>query len=121
VSGVPSDDPGRTIEVFRALSHPMRCRMLAEIAAHDELPRSELEESMGLPADTASYHLKILVSAEVVRMRRRGRNAFYSLRRDVVAGVQDQLFALARTSLQLVPAVVPAPQATAARAGAVGR
>ena len=118
MTGVDAD---RTIEVFRALAHPMRCRMLALIAAHDDLPRSGLEEAMGLPADTASYHLMMLVAADVVQMRRRGRNVYYALRRDVLAGVQDQLIAIARTSLQFVPAAVPAPQPRAARSGAAGR
>ncbi|WP_156036308.1 helix-turn-helix transcriptional regulator [Blastococcus sp. URHD0036] len=88
-------DADRTVEVFRALAHPVRCRMLTLIAGHDEVPRGELEESMGLPADTASYHLKILVTADVVQMRRSGRNAFYALRRDVLADLQDQLVAIA--------------------------
>ena len=95
--------------------------MLAEISARDEVPRSELEESMGLPADMASYHLKILVSADVVRMRRRGRNAFYALRRDVLSDVQDQLSAIGRTSLQLVQRPGPAPQQLSAGSGAGSR
>jgi ArsR family transcriptional regulator len=114
-------EPERTVEVFRALAHPTRCAMLRQIGRHEEVPRAALEESMGLPADMASYHLKILVQADVVEMRRRGRNVFYALRHGTVAGVRDQLAGLGQTSLQLAPATVPGPEPRAASSGAGGR
>ncbi|SEP05476.1 ArsR/SmtB family transcription factor [Trujillonella endophytica] len=107
-------DPARTVEFFRVLAHPTRRHMLRLIASGEEVARGAIEESTGLAPDMASYHLRVLVVADVVELRRRGRKVFYALRRDTVGEVVDRLAEVA--GAEVAGSAVPAP-AAGARAG----
>jgi DNA-binding transcriptional ArsR family regulator len=82
-------------EVFRALSDPIRWTMMRKIAAGDELARSALQTSLGIPKNNLSYHAKILSQAGLISTRREGRRYFYTLRRDAVRALLDEMWALA--------------------------
>ncbi len=66
-----------------------------QIAAVDELPCAELEQTLPVSKPTISYHTKILQQAGLLSVRKEGRNYFYALRRDVLREVQDELWRLA--------------------------
>jgi DNA-binding transcriptional ArsR family regulator len=83
------------VEVFKALGDPVRWSIIAQIAAVDELPCADLEQTLPVSKPTISYHTKILQQAGLLSVRKEGRNYFYALRREVLTEVQDELWRLA--------------------------
>jgi DNA-binding transcriptional ArsR family regulator len=83
------------VEVFKALGDPVRWSIIAQIAAVDELPCADLEQTLPVSKPTISYHTKILQQAGLISVRKEGRNYFYALRREVLKGIQDELWRLA--------------------------
>lgn len=69
-------------EIFRALGEPLRVDIIRQIAATEELACTRLEETLPISKSTISYHIKILSSAGLVRVRKSGRNFFYTLRQE---------------------------------------
>jgi ArsR family transcriptional regulator len=97
---VPDEDVGRIVALGRALSDPIRVRMLgmmAEAAASGrgccDLPDlgvpaeegdagicvCEFEDRFGMGQSRVSYHVRKLKEAGVVREDKRGKWSFYSL------------------------------------------
>jgi ArsR family transcriptional regulator len=79
------------IDVFRALSDPVRAGIMARIASTDELPCTALEEELAVTKSTISYHVKILYRAGLINIRKEGRYYFYSVCHDEI---NDQLLGL---------------------------
>jgi DNA-binding transcriptional ArsR family regulator len=82
-------------EVFRALSDPVRWTIVSRMAEVDELACSTLEDTLNVSKPTISYHTKILVQTGLISVRKEGRNFFYTLRRDVLRALIDDIWALA--------------------------
>lgn len=61
----------------------------------EELACSTLEDALNVSKPTISYHTKILVQAGLISVRKEGRNFFYTLRRDVLRALIDDIWALA--------------------------
>lgn len=83
------------IEVFRAIGDPVRWSILAQLAAVDELPCADLEQTLPVSKPTISYHAKILQQAGLLAVRKEGRNYFYALRREVLREALDEMGRLA--------------------------
>jgi DNA-binding transcriptional ArsR family regulator len=83
------------VEVFKALGDPVRWSIIAQIAAVDELPCADLEQTLPVSKPTISYHTKILQQAGLLSVRKEGRNYFYALRREVLTELQGELWRLA--------------------------
>jgi len=81
-------------EVFKALSDPIRWSIVQQVAGQDELACSILEETLPVSKPTISYHARVLIQAGLITVHKRGRNYFYSLRRDVLDGVVDEVLGL---------------------------
>jgi hypothetical protein len=81
---VPTLDPDRLVDVFRALGDSTRLRLLGLIA---ERPRSatELAEAVAVGAPTVSHHLDKLARARLVTVERAGQRRIYSLNSDTLA------------------------------------
>jgi DNA-binding transcriptional ArsR family regulator len=92
---VETSQESTAAEVFKALGDPVRWSIVAQIAAVDELPCADLEQTLPVSKPTISYHTKILQQAGLISVRKEGRNYFYALRRDVLRDVQDELWRLA--------------------------
>jgi DNA-binding transcriptional ArsR family regulator len=92
---VETSQESSTAEVFKALGDPVRWNIIAQIAAVDELPCADLEQTLPVSRPTISYHTKILQHAGLISVRKEGRNYFYALRRDALREVQDELWRLA--------------------------
>ena len=88
-------EPVTAAEVFKALGDPIRWSIIQQVAQADELACSLLEDTLPVSKPTISYHTKILTQAGLLETRKRGRNYFYCLRRDVIGELLDELFALA--------------------------
>jgi DNA-binding transcriptional ArsR family regulator len=82
-------------EVFKALGDPIRWSILAQIADAGELACVALEDTLPVSKPTISYHTKILQQAELISVRKSGRNYYYSLRDDVIRDLLDALWELA--------------------------
>ena len=63
---------------FRVLAEPMRLRILHALAA-GEMTVGELVETLEAGQANVSKHLSLLLDAGVVRRRKEGLNAFYSI------------------------------------------
>jgi len=84
-------------EIFKALGDPIRWSIVEQMASVDELACLTLENTLPVSKPTISYHTKILHHAGLISVRKKGRNYFYSLRRDVLHEVLDSLWELAPT------------------------
>jgi DNA-binding transcriptional ArsR family regulator len=87
--------PVTATEVFKALGDPIRWNIVQQMAQQEELACSLLEDTLPVSKPTISYHTKILTQAGLIEVRKRGRNYFYSLRRDVLQGLIDEIQTLA--------------------------
>jgi ArsR family transcriptional regulator, arsenate/arsenite/antimonite-responsive transcriptional repressor len=75
---VLTHDPA--VEIFKALSEPVRMDIMARIVAVDELPCTTLEKELPISKSTISYHMKILYRARLIDIRKDGRYYHYRAR-----------------------------------------
>ena len=73
-------------EVFRLLGDPTRVRIL-DALTHGERCVCDLAALVGLTESAMSHQLRLLRGARLVRVRRMGRMAYYSLDDHHVAGL----------------------------------
>ena len=68
--------------ILRTVGDPVRLEIVRVLS--DDEPRvcNELQDALGLPASTCSYHLRLLREAGVTRTRAQGTLREISLRRD---------------------------------------
>ncbi len=64
---------------FKALSDNARLRIIAQLAANSELNVSELVEALEVSQPLISWHLRRLEKADLVKIRRKGRQTYCSL------------------------------------------
>lgn len=76
---------------FKALSDPMRLRLLSHIAAAEcnDVCVCTLTEPLGITQPTVSHHMKKLVEAGLVTREQRGRMAHYSIVPEAFAQIRD--------------------------------
>jgi ArsR family transcriptional regulator, arsenate/arsenite/antimonite-responsive transcriptional repressor len=101
---VSEETVGRLVALGRALSDPIRVRMLGMMAegreccdfSDSDVPADdgdegicvcEFEEAFSMGQSKISYHMKKLKDAGLVREERRGRWAFYSLDRETASAL----------------------------------
>ncbi|HVJ08726.1 MAG TPA: metalloregulator ArsR/SmtB family transcription factor [Acidisarcina sp.] len=66
-------------EFFKALSHPLRIRILDELR-NGEAGVNELSSRLDVEQSTLSQHLALLRARDLVVARKNGLNVFYSVR-----------------------------------------
>jgi protein-tyrosine-phosphatase/DNA-binding transcriptional ArsR family regulator len=99
---------------MRLADHPLRWRLLTELAASDQRVR-ELVECVGEPQNLVSYHLRLLRDGGLVTARRSshdGRDTYYHLELDSCADGLVSTGAALHPGLRLA-AVPPDPSETA--------
>jgi ArsR family transcriptional regulator, arsenate/arsenite/antimonite-responsive transcriptional repressor len=79
------------VEVFKALSDPIRMNLFLRIADVDEIACTQIVLDAKVTASTVSYHVKILKAAGLVDVRKEGRNFFYTARASTVAELASAL------------------------------
>jgi DNA-binding transcriptional ArsR family regulator len=68
--------------IMRTVGDPVRLAIVRALADGREQPCSKLQDALGIPASTGSYHLRMLREAGVTRTRADGTSRLISLRRD---------------------------------------
>jgi DNA-binding transcriptional ArsR family regulator len=68
--------------VMRTAGDPIRLEILRILADGGERRCTDLQNELGLPASTGSYHLRLLREAGLTRTRAEGTQRLISLRRD---------------------------------------
>lgn len=71
------------IEIFRALSEPLRMEIISNFDDDGMCACTDLERALPITKSTISYHVKILAQAGLLDVHKDGRYYHYSLRRDV--------------------------------------
>lgn len=95
-------EAARIDAVFKALSSAPRreiLRILGEstpdpgktCCAPDEVCGCRLSERLGLAASTISHHMNVLRDAGLVDARKDGWWVYYTLRRDTLAAIKDEI------------------------------
>ena len=77
-------------EIFQALAHPTRIAIV-ETLGSGEMSAGQIIEELGIEQATASQHLSVLRSKQIVVNRKEGNQVFYSLRDPVLIEVLDIL------------------------------
>jgi DNA-binding transcriptional ArsR family regulator len=80
----------RQAEVFAAIAHPMRRRIL-DLLAEQERPVHDLARHFGVSRPAVSQHLRILLAAGLVEEQRQGRERRYRLTPQPLAQIQAWL------------------------------
>lgn len=92
---VPPTEP---VEMFKALSDPVRLNLFLRIVEVPEMSCTQLVNEAAVSASTVSYHVKLLKTAGLVAVRKEGRNFFYTAREPALAQLQDLFTELTSTS-----------------------
>lgn len=66
-------------EIFKALAHPTRSKIVAGLILKNECNVSKMVEGLGIPQPTVSQHLNILKSARIIEGYRNGNQICYKV------------------------------------------
>lgn len=80
-----------------ALAHPVRLRILRQLAVRDACCVKDLVPRIGLAQSTVSQHIKVLVSAGLVSYRPNRQTSCYSLDRAALTALVGEIGDLLRT------------------------
>jgi ArsR family transcriptional regulator, arsenate/arsenite/antimonite-responsive transcriptional repressor len=113
VQALPAEAAGQLAPLFKALSDPIRLRLLSLIASTREVCVCDLTDAFDVTGATVSHHLRVLREAGLVDCERRGTWVYYWMR----AAALDQLGSL----LLVTPREPTAMEAAAAPKRGPGR
>ncbi len=85
-------------ELFRALSHPARIRILEALSA-GERSVSEMQPAIGIEMSHLSQQLGVLRRAGLLTSRKEGQSVFYGLKDPLIVGLLQVAKRLLITSL----------------------
>ncbi len=80
--------------IFRALAHPLRMRMVGVIWSKEAICVNEIFETLGIEQSLASQHLRILRQANLVTTHREGKFVYYAMDRTKMLTVRRALLHL---------------------------
>lgn len=78
------------VKIFKALSDEMRLKILQEIAKHEEICVCKLMEQFAIAQSKLSYHLKLLLEANLIKVKPQGKWNFYSINSSLLTEVFSQ-------------------------------
>ena len=88
---IAPDDAEWLADSFKALSDPVRLRLLSLVGTAEEMCACDLPELVDRSQPTVSHHLKVLVDAGLLLREQRGKWAWYRVDPDRVGALQDVL------------------------------
>ena len=80
----------RLAEIFKVLGDQTRIKMLSLLASEKEMCVCDIAESLGMGQSAISHQLRVLRDARLVKFRKDGKEAFYSLDDDHVLSLMAQ-------------------------------
>lgn len=81
----------KAVSLMRAITHPLRMKMLGFIDRHKAIHVNKIYTSMNLEQSITSQHLKIMRSAHLVNMRREGKYILYSVNYKLIENIHTIL------------------------------
>ena len=90
---------------FRALSEPLRIRML-DLLRDEELSVNALAEQLGAGQQNVSKHLAVLVDAGMLARRKEGTHVYYRIADEGVFALCDQVCGSLHSPLSTLAALV---------------
>ena len=78
-TAIPAQDLATSVEILRALAHPLRMRILQFVDRNDRINVNRIYSSLNLEQSITSQHLRILRQAGLVSTERQGKFIHYSL------------------------------------------
>jgi ArsR family transcriptional regulator len=112
VQALPPRAAGELAPMFKALSDPIRLRLLSLIASTTEVCVCDLTDAFDVTGATISHHLRVLREASLVDGERRGTWVYYRVRQEALDLLGGLLLAGARADTPPVAAAAagdPAP------------
>lgn len=73
--------------IFKALSDPIRLDILKKLYSAESVCVCELTDMFDISQSKLSYHLKLLLSANLINKTSKGKWNFYSVNKDTVSKV----------------------------------
>ena len=77
-------------DLFKVLGDKTRIKLLSLLVVEKEMCVCDLAAATGIEQSAVSHNLRLLRSARIVRFRREGKQVFYTLDDDHVAGLLRQ-------------------------------
>ena len=106
-------DANRVTTMLKAIGDPVRLEIVRQVAEVDELASQTLDQRLPVSKPTISYHIRTLVQAGLLSVRKEGRHFFYTLDRPALRELLDELRKLAP---ELTPGQEPPAQVDAEEA-----
>jgi DNA-binding transcriptional ArsR family regulator len=88
--------------ILRTVGDPLRLQIVRVLSDDRERTCTEVQDALGLPASTCSYHLRLLREAGVTRTRPDGTERYMSLRR---GDLESRFPGLLEVLIESAPAV----------------
>jgi ArsR family transcriptional regulator, lead/cadmium/zinc/bismuth-responsive transcriptional repressor len=79
----------RLAEIFKVLGDPTRIKLLALLSAN-EMCVCDIADALQMGQSAISHQLRVLRTARLVKFRKEGKEAWYSLDDDHVVGLMSQ-------------------------------
>lgn len=73
--------------IFKALSDPIRLSILKKLYSAESVCVCELTDIFDISQSKLSYHLKLLLSANLINKTSKGKWNFYSVNKDTISRV----------------------------------
>lgn len=73
--------------IFKALSDPIRIKILKKLYSDESVCVCELTDIFDISQSKLSYHLKLLLSANLINKTSKGKWNFYSVNKDTISRV----------------------------------
>jgi DNA-binding transcriptional ArsR family regulator len=74
-------------ELLRAMAHPVRIAILRLLSNGKALTVSEIHEILNIEQSTASHHLSIMKSRNIVVAKRKGKNIYYTISHERIKNI----------------------------------
>ncbi len=78
-------------ERLRALSHPVRLKVLMRIAGRERCPCGDIVRDLPKAQSTVSQHLKVLVEAGLLECAPEGQRTHYQINREALAALRTEM------------------------------
>ena len=83
---------GKASFIIRALSHPLRLKIIGFIDRNKIVNVNKIYNSLNLEQSIASQHLNILRSSKLVTTRREGKFIYYSVNYEMIIKINNLIY-----------------------------